>query len=343
MKIVHTFLNRSSFVNKDSALFQTTGIVAEFEFAVTKKFMLPFIFFKQLFFILFHGWNTDVFISQFGGYHSFLPSLFARLTGKKSIIISGGTDCVSFPGIGYGNFYRPILRDFTRWSYQLCTHICPKHETLWFTNYDYDKSEPTQQGISVYTPGITNKSTVINNGYDPEKWPLLTLNRKQKSYITVSGAFEYPFQIQLKGIDLIIKAAKELPDHSFTIAGAPAWKKFEDLPSNVQILPPVKHDELHLLFNQHEFYIQISMAEGFPNALCEAMLCGCTPIVSNVFSMPEITNGIGGVLKQRSAEELISLLKNTEPAERLLPRKSIADNYSLRKRENKIINLLKNL
>lgn len=342
MKIVHTFLNRSSFVNKDSALFKTTGVVSEFEFAVRKKYLLPFVFLKQLFFILFHGWNTNVFINQFAGYHSFLPSLFARLTGKKSIIISGGTDCVSFPGIGYGNFYRPILRDFTRWSYQLCTHICPKHETLWFTNYDYDQSEPFQQGISVFTPGLKNKTTIINNGYDSKNWPLLNLQRKKKSYITVSGAFEYPFQIQLKGIDLILKAAKELPEHSFTIAGVPPWKKFEDLPSNVQILPPVKHDELHLLFNEHEFYIQISMAEGFPNALCEAMLCGCTPIVSNVFSMPEITKGIGGVLKHRSVDEFTSLLKITEPAATSLPRSAIEDRFGISAREKNLIALLKN-
>ena len=34
----------------------------------------------------------------------FLPILFSKIFFKKSIVVAGGTDCVSFPSIGYGNF-----------------------------------------------------------------------------------------------------------------------------------------------------------------------------------------------------------------------------------------------
>ena len=166
-----------------------------------------------------------MFIVQFSGYHAFLPTLFARISGKKSIIISGGTDCVSFPGIGYGYFNKPILKTFTKWSYQLCHHILPKHESLWYCDYHYDSNEPSAQGIKAFIPHLKTPHTVITNGYDPEQWPLLNLERKKNSFITLSGAFEYPFQVQLKGIDLILEVAPHFPACTFTIAGVPSHIK----------------------------------------------------------------------------------------------------------------------
>jgi glycosyltransferase involved in cell wall biosynthesis len=262
------------------------------------------------------------------------------------LIIAGGTDCVSFPGIGYGNFYRPILRDFTKWSYQLSSHICPKHDTLWFTEYNYDSAEPYQQGIKAFAPTIQDKYTVIRNGYDPEKWPLLKLNRKPKSFITVSGAFEYPFQVQLKGIDLILEAAVEFPDYHFTIAGVPEWKNLDVKSNNVTILPPIPHNDLHRIFNEHEYYLQLSMAEGFPNALCEAMLCGCTPIVSNVFSMPEITGNTEMAISIRNAHELTSVLKKANTPNESTQhtnRKLINERYQNTERTRELEKVIKRL
>lgn len=345
MNIVHTFLNKSSFVQKDAALFGRLGQVREFEFSVKKKLWLPLVFIRQFLFLLRTGWKADVFIHQFAGYHSFLPCLFARLTGKKSVIIAGGTDCVSFPGIRYGNFYRPLLRDFTRWSYQLCTHICPKHATLWYTDYTYDTTEPAAQGISAFLPRLKKQVRVITNGYDPAQWPLLELHRNPRSFITVSGAFEYPFQVQLKGIDLILQVAAQLPNCSFTIAGVPEWKKLDVQSANVTILPPVKHDELYKLFNQHTYYLQVSMAEGFPNALCEAMLCGCTPIVSNVFSMPEITGTAGHILMKRNPSLLYRLLQEAlaQPGNPEQNRELIAQRYTEQLRQEQLSSLLRQI
>ena len=41
------------------------------------------------------------------------------------------------------------------------------------------------------------------------------------------------------------------------------------------------------------------MSEGFPNALCEAMLSGCIPIVSNVGAMPKIVKETGYLLLKK--------------------------------------------
>jgi glycosyltransferase involved in cell wall biosynthesis len=273
--------------------------------------------------------------------------LFARLTGKKSLIIAGGTDCVGFPGIGYGNFNRPFLRSFTKWSYLLCTAVAPKHESLWHSSYSYDRKEPESQGIKAFIPNLEKKYTVIPNGYDPTIWQSdPSQKRFANHFITVSGAFEYPFQVELKGIDLILKTAPHFPDCQFTILGVPHWKKLDILSTNVKVLPPVKNNELPRLFSSYGFYLQLSMAEGFPNALCEAMLCGCTPIVSNVFSMPEIVQETGFVLNNRNDEELRILLEKacvTGPSDPQIIRSKITNRFGIEKRKTALQTLIKQL
>ncbi len=346
MRIIHTYFYASSFILKDKQLFESIATVKNNYFNLAQKYLLPFNFIKQLLFLLFYGWRTDLFICQFSGYHSFLPCLFARVTGKKSIIISGGTDCVSFPGIRYGNFYRPVLKTFTKWSYQLCSHLAPKHETLYFTKYDYDEKEPAEQGIKAFIKGLNTPYTAIPNGYDPEQWPLLHKERKPMSFITLSGSFEYPFQVALKGIDLILEVAALFPDCTFTIAGVPEWKKLDIKSNNVMVLPPIRHKDLPELFNEYEYYMQLSMAEGFPNALCEAMLCGCIPIVSNVFSMPEIVGECGYILKKRNFSDLQNLLieiKGREPVSRKSIREIIEKKYTYNERKNKFQQFFKKM
>jgi len=50
------------------------------------------------------------------------------------------------------------------------------------------------------------------------------------------------------------------------------------------------------------------MWEGFPSAPCEAMLCGCVPIVSNVAALPEIAGKTGYVLSRKDLDELEELI-----------------------------------
>jgi glycosyltransferase involved in cell wall biosynthesis len=343
----HCYTSLSTFIIKDDYALTSLGKALKFRFKTNKKFLLPISFLEQLFALLIFGWKIDIFIIQFAGYHSLLPCLFARLTGKKSIIISGGTDCVSFPNLGYGNFNRPFLRSFTRWSYLLCTAIAPKHESLWYTGYNYDSKEPAFQGIRAFVPELKEKHTAIPNGYDCSVWKAdPSEERRPNHFITVSGAFEYPFQVQLKGIDLILQTAPHFPDCHFTILGVPEWKKLDIQSSNVTVCPPVENSQLPKLFSSYAFYIQLSMAEGFPNALCEAMLCGCTPIVSNVFSMPEIVQDIGFILHHRNSTEFRELLEQAckkGPNDPDVVRRKITERYGINERKKALVSLLHSL
>jgi glycosyltransferase involved in cell wall biosynthesis len=68
----------------------------------------------------------------------------------------------------------------------------------------------------------------------------------------------------------------------------------------------MKPTELLDLYNSHQFYLQLSTSEGFPNALGEAMTCGCIPIGSAVGAIPEIIGDSGIVL----AKKELNLLEN---------------------------------
>lgn len=344
--ILHVFLNKSTFVMKDQSILEDASKTDTYHVHLVKKTQLPLALVHQLLFLLFRGWRYNIFVIQFAGYHSLLPCLFAKLTSKKSLIISGGTDCVSFPGIRYGNFYRPILKDFTRWSYLLCDAIAPKHLTLWEHDYHYDTHEPSKQGIRHFT-GLNRKQVVpIENGYDTLKWSVTSTERIKNSFITVTGALEYPFQSQLKGIDMILQLAAKHPECTFTIVGVPHAEFFGKAPENTRLLPPVKNESLAELFNTQEYYMQLSMAEGFPNALCEAMLCGCTPIVSAVFSMPEIVGDAGYILTHRDTLELDRLMEKvlkSGPMDPSTVRSQISERYSIQVRAEKLRKLILSL
>lgn len=349
MAILYFHTGNSSFVNKDIAILSEIDEVKVFAFHSDKKWKTPFLLIKQNLFILSHLFSTKLYVAQFAGYHGYLPGLFARLTGENFLVIAGGTDCVSFPAIGYGNFNKKLLGLFTKLTFRLATHVSPKHQSLLEYNYQYDKSIPAHQGIKAFLNKYKTPTTVIANGYDDNSF-FCSSDKKKKSFITVTGGLEFSFQQQLKGIDLILKVAAKFPECEFTIVGVPATLQLAINSKNIKTIPPTKNNELQKLFSEHQFYLQLSMAEGFPNALCEAMLCECVPIVSDVFSMPEIIESSGFVLKERNDElldELIQTAISTHDYELSsqgkFAREIISKKYYLENRRTQLIYLVKGL
>ncbi|MCW5909381.1 MAG: glycosyltransferase family 4 protein [Chitinophagales bacterium] len=337
------FYNYSStFIKKDIAILSTKFTVHTHDFYTANKLLTPFRLLSQKFFLLKNLWKADLFICQFAGYHSVLPALFGKIFGKPCLVIVGGTDAHFFPGIGYGNWQKGLLRKATVFTFKLCSHIAPKHRSLMSCHYTYDKNEPVEQGIYARMRGLKTPFTEIPNGYDTLLWQC-TQQKKKGTFITISTGWEYPSQKQLKGIDLLLEVAPQFPECTFTILGVPDKTILGEVPANVQLLAPVKHNNLIDILSTQEFYMQLSVAEGFPNAICEAMLCECVPIGSDVFSIPEIVGNTGFILKERSAEKLKALI--AEALQSNLPelgnaaRKRIADNYTIESRSKLLIEL----
>lgn len=310
------------------------------------KWLTPFSFAAQKLFLLRHNLFADLIVVEFASYYSLLPALYGKIFGKPCLIIVGGTDAHYFPGIGYGNWQKKIVKTFTALSFRLCSHIAPKHKTLMQFKYAYDKNEPNLQGVYARIPNLKTPFTEITNGYDSAKWHC-TKEKKKNTFITVCSGWEFSFQYQLKGIDLITEVAASFPDCEFIILGVPDEKLISKKSSNLNVHPPVKNADLVNIYSECEFYMQLSVAEGFPNSLCEAMLCECIPLGSNVFSIPEIIGDSGFVLQHRNVEELKTVIQQALSADKNSLRKKarlrIADNYTHESRKEKLLKLCASL
>jgi len=343
-KVLYIHSLNTSFVRKDIGLLEANFITKKSFFNPNKKPLVPFQFIKQFFFLLFNIWGSNIVIVQFAGYQSFLPAFFSKIFRKPCLIVLGGTDCVSFPSINYGNFNRPVLKTFTAWSLRLSTHFAPVHKSLVKSKYTYTDDDYPEQGYMVFCPKVKGGYTELFYGYDATQFR----NDEAKipnSFITV-GFLNNPNYFR-KGIDLIVEMAKSYPDNKFTIVGGTIDDiPVINIPSNVKLVDAVSYDELKALYAEHEFYLQLSICEGFPSAICEAMLCGCIPIGSDVAAIPEIIDDCGFVLKHKNVDELKSLFTEAMSSDKIMlsqkSRKSIMDRFPLDER-NKFIDLVNKL
>ncbi len=299
---------KSSFARKDLEVLGSEFDVVRFEFIPRNKFLVPLLFVHQFFFLLFHLPTAKATVTLFGGYHSFLPALFSRLFNKPAIVVLGGSDCVSFPSINYGNFNNTLQGAFTRWSLNLATHIAPVDESLKFTEYGYTDSDLPKQGYIVFCPKATAPCTTIHFGYDSELFQKKT-DKNPGSFLTVG--YLNPANFYRKGVDLIFDQAIRRPENTFTIIGGTKEDLPEgtSVPDNVNLIASVTYDELTAHYSTHQFYFQLSMMEGFPSAICEAMLCECVPIGSNVAAIPNIVGETGFLLLKKDTNQLHELVE----------------------------------
>ncbi|MCC7520428.1 MAG: glycosyltransferase family 4 protein [Flavobacteriaceae bacterium] len=334
--LIMMYVSLSSFVKRDIFLLSNDFQVINYHFNTNKKWKLPFAFIKQLFFLFLNFKKIDVIVTQSSGYLSFLPSVWNKITKTPLVIIAIGTDCVKMPEIKYGAHSKNILGWFTRYSFKNASLILPVHKSLIFNKYTYTSLKYSLQGIKAFVPSIQTPIIEVVNGFDTDKWVITNHNRPKHSFLTVTTAINETGYF-LKGVDLIVEMAENFPKFQFTIVGK--VKLLKDCPTNLKILPNVAHDELLEIYNSHEYYLQLSLSEGFPNALCEAMLCGCIPIGSNVAGIPDIIGGSGYILHKKDANDLKLILINLQSnyKDKTIVRERIVLKYGLLKRQQPLI------
>lgn len=287
---------------------------------------------------------------MFGGYWSFLPSLFGRVFNKPVYIILGGTDCVSFPSYHYGSLRKPVLRTFIKWSYQLCERLLPVDQSLVQSDYSYDDdTQYPKQGFRFFFPSIKTPYTVINNGFDIDFWKREpALEKKAGTFITVASVTDTT-RFYIKGIDLVCALADKYPEMHFTIVGINKEMQKTHIPNlgNLECIEFLSPFELRKQLSTHEFYLQLSISEGFPNALCEAMLCECIPVGSMTGAIPFIINDIERIVAKRDIrilQDKIESLFTISPEHRAMigrrSRKRIAQEFPITKREREFIRLI---
>ena len=81
--------------------------------------------------------------------------------------------------------------------------------------------------------------------------------------------------------------------------------------SAVVLVGNVPHDDLQPWYNSADYFLAASHHEGSGTALCEAMSCGCIPIVSNIPSFKTITGDCGILFEKGSVSSLLTALQQT--------------------------------
>ena len=304
--ILYSFPVRTAFIDRDLEMIRPVAQIVPLEFTQT-PWKLPFFLVLQFFQLLWYLPRTSQYLCFFGGYHTVLPVIFGTVFGKKCSIQAGGMDCINMPEIGYGNFRKKSLAWATSYSFTHCSLILPVAEALVSQHYTYDHQISPKQGLLKLIPGLKSPIQVIPNGFDTDFWQDLGLERVKHSFISVATSTSTPARARVKGYDLIEQLAASRPEWTFTLVGD---SNYHPQSTNIQVLGKETPASLVQLYNRHEFYLQLSSSEGFPNALGEAMACGCVPIGSAVGAIPEIIGDTGLLLKRKELGSLQTLIQD---------------------------------
>ncbi|MEB2776999.1 glycosyltransferase family 4 protein [Algoriphagus sp. D3-2-R+10] len=309
--IIYTYPVRTAFTDRDLEMISPDLEIKPLEFT-QNPVQLPFYFILQFFQLLWYLPKTTQYLCFFGGYHSVLPVWLGKVFGKKCIIQAGGTDCINMPEIGYGNFRKKRLRKATIYSFRNCSLILPVADALVKQEYSFDPSISPKQGLLNLIPDLKTPIQVIPNGFDTKFWKDTEIVRLTQTFISVATGTSNPSRAIVKGYDLIEQLASLHPDFNITLVGD---ENYFSPYSNIKVLGKQSKVELRKLYNSHEIYLQLSTSEGFPNALGEAMACGCIPIGSAVGAIPEIIGDEKLILQKKNYPDLEALIFNLQKSD----------------------------
>lgn len=295
--ILFIYTSFSSFVKTDYEILSKFSNVKKYKFETHKSFIKMVLEQIRLkIFLLFNIWKSDVIYCWFADYHSFLPILFAKIFRKKSILILGGYDVTYIPEIEYGSFNKPIRGFLTKISIKLASKV------LAVSNYTKNEimKRVTDIQVEVLYLSLSTKKFLLKDF-------------KREYILSISGV-EMEKQFKLKGVDLFIELAKNLPNEEFLLIGISKSiiKQIKYIPNNLEILNFLPQKELIDYYNKSKIYCQLSMIESFGLSVAESMLCGCIPVTFDVGALREVIGSSGYLIKNGDLESVKTAITNIE-------------------------------
>lgn len=323
-RVLFVYTHPSTFVKGDLAILKRSFRVDKYHFKNNPKHLLPISLAKQLLFLLVNIWRYRHVYIWFADYHSLLPVLFCKITGRDSWLVIGGYDVVRDRKFKYGSFYKPLRACFTINSIKRSSaNLCVSKNVLRVVKSISPKSQSylLYNGVELSPAADTNSGEIL----------CVALVK------TVQAFF-------IKGIDRYNNLAALLPDLTFNLVGC-SCEIFEiagvKKSKNLNAIPPINHTDLAAYYARAHVYCQLSRRESFSLSLAEAMSFGLIPVISNTGGMPEVTGEFGYVTDANnliSVSEAVSdaLKKEKNP----LHRERVAQIFSIEKREERLISLI---
>ena len=330
-----------SFVKSDISILEALGLKVYKIHSEPEKTLMYFLYnrLKESWLSVFYIFKSKLLIAWFNDYHSFIPILISKLLLKKSVIIVGGYDAIVDNKNNHGLFLKEGLRStIAKLNYKMVNEVWIVHKSL-ENGCDFAKQKfNIISGVRSFTSKKNIVIKEINTGYDTRFWNYD--QSEEKTGILTAAFFSEKRVINIKGLNIFNKLASLLPNINFTIAGESGIRisDFINLESNIKVMGVQNRSQMKELYQKNKFYFQGSRLEGLPNSLCEAMLCGCIPIGSRVFGIPDAI-GKTGVLfdTEKDIEQIVEYINSDLGAtDSKNARNRVVRKYDISKRTEKI-------
>jgi glycosyltransferase involved in cell wall biosynthesis len=247
--------------------------------------------------LLIHLSRANAVFVWFADYHSWLPIILARQFGKKSLLVLGGYDVACVPELNYGVFVRPFRGWCARRSIRNAHHVLPVTRAM-------------LPDIQKQVGRITGALTIVPTGYSSQVW-FPSGSKDEKMILSVAFGHDLA-RLKIKGLDLFADTAQELPDYHFVIIGLQGEARHfleRRRIANLELLGPLSIELLRGFYQKANIYMQLSLREGLPNAVLEAMLCECIPVGSPVGGIPEAMGTAGFLIEERTTASVARILQ----------------------------------
>ncbi|HLP14783.1 MAG TPA: glycosyltransferase family 4 protein, partial [Bacteroidota bacterium] len=319
--ILFTATFRASFIQQDAALlgelFPLTTIVSSGP--------------KTVFRYLASIRRATITYSWFASVYSSFLVLLARCFRKRSIIVLGGIDVADMRELGYGIWN-------SRWRAPIVRYGIMNADAVIAVD-GFLKSEA--QRLARYDGANID---VVPTGYDGAKWKP---SGEKRPFVLMVASTPDEARVKIKGVDFFLDVARSLPDVEFVLVGpSAAVSRTLQIPPNVRMHEFLAPQELLRLYQQAKVYTQLSMREGLPNALCEAMLCECTPVGTKSGGIPTAIGDAGYLCEHSDIEAAQHHIKAAlhAPSERgRTARKRILEQFTIERRRDTLKALVERL
>jgi glycosyltransferase involved in cell wall biosynthesis len=325
------YTHYSSFVKADNQILSRHFTVRQYQFRSSKNpFRLGIEYVRFFCFLLFRINKFSIIHCWFADYHAFLPALFAKVFKKKFLLAIGGYDAIYFPELKYGA-YSNAFRSF-------CAGFAIRNASCNLCVSDSILNNLKKRFGNDFT------GMVVPTACDPLIFRRTDAARKE-GVITIALTKNYQ-TMRIKGLDRFAELAFQLPEIPFTIIGmAPEARiLLGKIPGNLQILDALPHEALIEYYNRAAVYAQLSMDEGLPNAVCEAMLCECIPVGMRAGGIPMAMGDNGFLLDSWNAAVAAHLVEKALMAARdgagAKARQYIMEQFTFARRESSLLNII---
>lgn len=353
-RLLFIYLKKMPFVADDLRMLREAYDVRTFHFDASQAKSiqgLVTLFVRQLKWLLRELPRADLVYGWFADYHLVLPLLLQRLNRVPVVVALGGFECNHIPSLEYGVFDSWWRGRVATWIYRSASCLLPVSETLIFHQNEYAAyPDVLANGVRAHVSDLKTPMKVIPFGFDPEKWPLGLMERAP--VVTTVAFIRDERTLRVKGVDLLIDVARELPEVRFNVVGVdPAFKQqiIDNYkpPKNIGLQAPRPREELSSVYGKTSVYAQLSRTEGLPNVVAEAMCCGCIPVGSRVAGIPELIGDTGVVVDAPVTDQLVAAVRRglgmAAPDARQRARQRIVENYALDQRKAALYEVVEHL